>query len=252
MQLAQIKEELNNTSSNNAYPRFSCNYSFLAANSFYIIPGKPQETSPNNYDFASDPADATGDPVNSWDPSGMYTQGFCLSGSAAWGLAGAGEICIVETQSGQAGILFTRGGGGGSPSASISMNLFVSNATEISQLGGPFGYAQGAFGEGPQVDGGGAIGRDCNNQTIVTVEFGAGLTLKLPLPGSFAAGVTTTSAMTKSGALGNAIALDINMTDLTTGIVPPTAYDSSNPVSGMVNTAKSMYHEVVGVISGLF
>ena len=73
MQLAQIKEELNNTSSNNAYPRFSCNYSFLAANSFYITPPKPQETSPNNYDFASDPADATGDPVNSSDPSGMMT-----------------------------------------------------------------------------------------------------------------------------------------------------------------------------------
>ncbi len=73
MQLAQIKEELNNTSSNNAYPRFPCNYSFLAANSFYIIPPKPQATSPNNYDFASDPADATGDPVNSSDPSGMMT-----------------------------------------------------------------------------------------------------------------------------------------------------------------------------------
>ena len=73
MQLAQIKEELNNTSSNNAYPRFPCNYSFLAANSFYITPPKPQETSPNNYDFTSDPADATGDPVNNSDPSGMCT-----------------------------------------------------------------------------------------------------------------------------------------------------------------------------------
>ena len=71
MQLAQIKEELNNTSSNNAYPRFSSRTYYLAANSFYITPPKPQETSPNNYDFASDPADATGDPVNRSDPSGM-------------------------------------------------------------------------------------------------------------------------------------------------------------------------------------
>ncbi len=74
MQLAQIKEELNNTSSNNAYPRFSCNYSFLAANSFYIIPAKPQETSLNSYQVASVSADATGDPVNSWDPSGLTCQ----------------------------------------------------------------------------------------------------------------------------------------------------------------------------------
>ncbi len=72
MQLAQIKEELNNTSSNNAYPRFPCNYSFLAANSFYITPPKPQETYLNSCQYASDPADATGDPVNSWDPSGEF------------------------------------------------------------------------------------------------------------------------------------------------------------------------------------
>ena len=71
VQLAQIKEELNDTSSNNAYPRFSSNYSFLAANSLYIIPPKPQETYLNSCQYASDPADAGGDPVNGWDPSGM-------------------------------------------------------------------------------------------------------------------------------------------------------------------------------------
>ena len=73
MQLAQIKEESNNTSLNNAYPRFYSRTYYLAANSFYIIPGNTLETSPNNYDFASDPADATGDPVNRSDPSGMCT-----------------------------------------------------------------------------------------------------------------------------------------------------------------------------------
>ena len=74
VQLAQIKEELNNTSSNNAYSRFSSRTYYVASNSFYIIPAKPQATSPNNYDFASDPVDATGDPVNSWDPSGLTCQ----------------------------------------------------------------------------------------------------------------------------------------------------------------------------------
>ncbi len=72
VQLAQIKEELNNTSSNNAYSRFPSRTYYLAANSFYITPGKPQETSLNSSQYASDPADATGDPVNSWDPSGLY------------------------------------------------------------------------------------------------------------------------------------------------------------------------------------
>ncbi len=92
MQLAQIKEELNNTSSNNAYPRFSSRTYFLAANSFYITPPKPQETSPNNYDFASDPADATGDPVNNSDPSGMSGSG-CTSSSTAHAIFGI-STCI--------------------------------------------------------------------------------------------------------------------------------------------------------------
>ncbi|NNN22587.1 MAG: hypothetical protein HKL80_11380 [Acidimicrobiales bacterium] len=76
MQLAQIREETNGTTSNNAYPRFSCNYSFLAAHSFNIIPAKPQETSLNSCQFASIPAVATGDPVNVWEPSGMWVCGF--------------------------------------------------------------------------------------------------------------------------------------------------------------------------------
>ncbi len=71
VQLAEIRKETNGTTSNNAYPRFSCNCSFLAVNSFYIIPGNSLETLPSNCDFASDPADATGDPVNNSDPSGM-------------------------------------------------------------------------------------------------------------------------------------------------------------------------------------
>ncbi len=74
VQLAQIREEIKGTTSNNAYPRFSCNYSFLAANSFYIIPAKPQETSSNSCQYASIPADATGDPVNRSDPSGLTCQ----------------------------------------------------------------------------------------------------------------------------------------------------------------------------------
>ena len=90
MQLIQIREETNGITSNNAYTRFSCNYSFLAANSFYITPGKPQETSPNNYDFASDPADATGDPVNLSDSSGMVT---CPSG-----LPGCGVVTDVQNK----------------------------------------------------------------------------------------------------------------------------------------------------------
>ena len=71
VQLAEIRKETNGTTSNNAYPRFSCNYSFLAPNSFYIIPAKPQETSLNSSQYASESVDATGDPVNSWDPSGL-------------------------------------------------------------------------------------------------------------------------------------------------------------------------------------
>ncbi len=182
----------------------------------------------------------------------MWTQGFCVNASGAFGIAGTVELCIAETQSHQVGILFTIGGGGGSPSGSVSLNIFTSNATEISQLGGPFAFGQGSVGDGPQIDVRGSVGEDRNNNTIVTAEFGAGLTLKLPLPGSFASGFTTISAMTKSGALGNAIVLDINTTDLTMGIMPPTMYDSSNPVSGVVNTAKSMHHETVGIFTGLF
>ena len=95
MQLAQIKEELNNTSSNNAYPRFSSRTYYLAANSFYITPPKPQETYLNSCQYASDPADATGDPVNRSDPSGMcwYVNIFCDVGSVFSGGSGVSNGC---------------------------------------------------------------------------------------------------------------------------------------------------------------
>lgn len=135
MQLAQIKEELNNTSSNNAYPRFPCNYSFLAANSFYIIPPKPQATSPNNYDFASDPADATGDPVNNSDPSGELTISLCddVAGEALFGagIGGTGEACMQNAISGN---MFTY-----TPSFNIGNPLWCSGTLGLQ----PFGYGFG-------------------------------------------------------------------------------------------------------------
>ncbi|NNN22584.1 MAG: hypothetical protein HKL80_11365 [Acidimicrobiales bacterium] len=98
MQLAQIREEINGTTSNNAYPRFSCNYSFLAANSLNIIPVKPQETSLNSCQYASIPADATGDPVNASDPSGKYCSSdpyvmLCPPGSSGNNLPGPPTPC---------------------------------------------------------------------------------------------------------------------------------------------------------------
>ncbi|NNN21004.1 MAG: hypothetical protein HKL80_03265 [Acidimicrobiales bacterium] len=59
MQLAQIREEINGTTSNSAYPLFSCNCSFLAANSVCVVPAKPQETSLDSCNLASETADAT-------------------------------------------------------------------------------------------------------------------------------------------------------------------------------------------------
>ncbi|NNN22674.1 MAG: hypothetical protein HKL80_11820 [Acidimicrobiales bacterium] len=44
MLLTQISQEIKGTTLNNEYPGFSCNYSFLASNSFYVIAAIPQET----------------------------------------------------------------------------------------------------------------------------------------------------------------------------------------------------------------
>ncbi|NNN22571.1 MAG: hypothetical protein HKL80_11300 [Acidimicrobiales bacterium] len=88
----QNQQEFKGTTSNNVCARFSCNYSFLAANSLYIITARPQETSPNSCQYVSIPADVKGSPVNRSDPSGM----FILSGAAQW----AGENYFSSTNNG--------------------------------------------------------------------------------------------------------------------------------------------------------
>ena len=195
-------------------------------------------------------ADATGDPVNSSDPSGMYTQGYCLSGSAAWGPAFSGEVCIVETQAGEAGILLTAGGGGGSPNASISINEFFSNATQISQLGGPFASGSVSVGDGPQAGGGLAIGTDPCNNTIVTAEFDGGIGVKLPLPGSFQSGLTTTLAITVHGRVADAIKLDIIGNDAIRGQLPPKAH--GNIVRAVGSTIGQAWDAGINFVSGIF
>jgi hypothetical protein len=109
------------------------------------------------------------DPVNGVDPFGLWgwnpisdvtevwndtggkvvhviathTVGLCLNVGTGWGLYGTATGCIAFS-GGKFTLVGTAGGGGSSPTASVTGGLLFSNATQPGQLRGGFGFAGGS------------------------------------------------------------------------------------------------------------
>ena len=99
-------------------------------------------------------------PTTDADPSGHDTRGACVTfeGALAF-LFGEGALCVVVSDSGQSGVIFTLGAGGG---AGLGMSAGVaglySNAGEIYDLGGPFFVTGGSGAAGIGLQGEAFVG----------------------------------------------------------------------------------------------
>ena len=164
---------------------------------------------------------AGGDPVNGVDPTGMFgwsdvghtlnamvsqslpariaqavtnatglTMGGCAGGSYFGGPALNANLCWVATPSGQTGFTFSLGGGGGGPlGVNALLGPVFSNAQNLCDLRGGFGYGEGSVGE--YVFGGGtqgSIGNNRNNRAVWTAEGGWAPALRTPVPIPFTGG----------------------------------------------------------------
>ncbi len=128
------------------------------------LPAQRHQTGFCRAELASDSPEAGGDPVNQSDPTGLWTEGYCVQagGSVAVGAAGV-QGCIVESNGNQeVGLTFSGGYGVGislngsawkrfltSPSEAGAWKALgasgaatggyeISNAQNITDLAGPF------------------------------------------------------------------------------------------------------------------
>jgi hypothetical protein len=133
------------------------------------------------------------DPVNSADPSGMWTVGYCGGAAAAFlGPKGFANACLTRVVDGgpdEIGAVETAGGGG--PKLIIGGGVQVaeqfSNADSLSELTGPFAYWELDLQDDEGLGGSVVVftGKTSSNKSIFGIEIGAGLDLNLwkKLPG---------------------------------------------------------------------
>lgn len=120
------------------------------------------------------------DPINSVDPTGLFTLGVCLGGNSTigWFLGGILNGCLVTANFQSLGFTGTAGGGFQvPPGAGAQVGFQWSNANSISQLRGAFGYLGGSVDLGPHA------GADVfSNVRVTGVDVGAGVGLDVPIP----------------------------------------------------------------------
>ena len=136
-------------------------------------------------------ADSPAGMVLSWASQETGTSlGGCLGGSAYAGVGVTGSICYYATPSGQSGFTVDGGAGGGGPfGVNLLIGPSVSNAQNLSDLGGWFAYAGGSVGEGPYSAGiQGQIGQNSCGNTIWSATPGWAPSLEVPAPFSFEGG----------------------------------------------------------------
>ena len=133
-------------------------------------------------------ADSPGGQLLSWVSQETGTSlGGCVGGSIFAGGDLTGSICYYATPSGQNGITVEGGAGGGGPfGANFLIGPSVSNAQNLSDLGGWFAYGEASAGEGPYSAGiQGQIGQNSCGNTIWSATPGWAPGLRSPAPFSF-------------------------------------------------------------------
>ena len=100
-----------------------------------------------------------GDPIRFIDPIGLETAGISNNASGGFGVGGTSGVNIVWDSSGNVGVQTIVGGGGESPSVSITVNAESSNAVTIYDLAGVGAQTGIDGGQGLVFEGGGFGGR---------------------------------------------------------------------------------------------
>ena len=116
-------------------------------------------------------------PGNSVDNDGLTTVGFGFDLSAGFGIRAGVSVQIVVDDDENVGILVTYSGGGGTPSAALSLIESVTNADTIEDLQG----AGGAFGASSSVGGDVTVGNARNGDVVCGVQSSQAL-LSTPVP----------------------------------------------------------------------
>jgi hypothetical protein len=123
-----------------------------------------------------------------------HTIGLCLNTAAGFGLFGTAIGCVAFS-GGHFTFIGTVGGGGSSPTASLTLGLLISNATQPSDLRGPFAGAGGSVDAGYSFGDDFSVGNGNANQSIWENEFtaGAGIDpIPIPIPFEYHGDVTNT------------------------------------------------------------
>jgi RHS repeat-associated protein len=187
------------------------------------------------------------DPSNGIDPLGLLTIGFCGAlGGSLLGPSGFAEGCLTRTQltkNDEIGVVGTVGGGGAPSLAGFASGyISITNATDLSQLRGPFAYTMLNVGD----EFGGSVivfvGKDSSNKTVFGVEIGGGVQFNInstipAAPFTFGGGIETTGVHEFGGlpAIGAKIAWDAEAAIV--GLAPLAAVNILNDIQSAYATA---------------
>jgi hypothetical protein len=110
-----------------------------------------------------------------------HTIGICLNVGLGSGAYVTASGCIALA-GGHPVLIGVAGGGGSSPTGSVTLGVLISNAQKPCELSGPFGLLGGSGDLGVSVGDEGSIGSASNNKTIWENQVSGGLGLDLPIP----------------------------------------------------------------------
>jgi RHS repeat-associated protein len=147
-----------------------------------ITPKKPQ-IDKNVYAYCSN------NPINCFDPTGLATFAVGVDTAIALGIRIDAGCQLVWDDHGNVGIITTGGIGGGTPSASVSITITVTNAETIYDLAG-VGYFAGGSCPVAGIDFSYGEARDGSIVTGATVSFGPRLETILAIPAELHAEVS--------------------------------------------------------------
>lgn len=123
------------------------------------------------------------DPVNSTDPTGLWTVGVCANvGISIVTWFGTGALRVVVDQEGSIATTETAGTGSGlGIGASANADLQISNASTVRDLSGPFQVAGGTVGDLDTSNAEGFTGYDSQGRWVGGAEYGPGIGAGLPV-----------------------------------------------------------------------
>ncbi len=176
----------------NLRSRFTVSVPSSAAVVVFDSPVHAGRTATNTHDFASGLAVAGDDPVNETDPSGDFTLGWCVESEAALGLGSfgpgvtnTGAVCLTRTVfvpngTDDIGLTETLGNLDGhtlGADLSAGIDIQVSNADNLHELGGNFNNINIGFGgaPGPGANGSYFSGTASDGRQIYGVDVGFNL-----------------------------------------------------------------------------